>query len=94
MALSRSDHKRIALSIAAELKKVIGGANGDRLLAKRKGRMAPPAPPADEDSDMDAMMADMAGPQETPAEDDADVFGKAIPSFRRKKGSKGFPPKK
>ena len=36
MALDRSDHKRIALSIAKELHRVLSDANGARIHARHK----------------------------------------------------------
>ncbi len=63
MALSHGDHKRIALSIAQELQKVLHGANGQRILAKHKARIAPDGdePPGtpEEPEGYDEMMAEM-----------------------------------
>jgi hypothetical protein len=45
MALTHSDHKRIASTIAQELKRVLSDANGQRVLAKHQARIGPKAPP-------------------------------------------------
>ena len=41
MALTHSDHKRIAMTIAQELKRVLSDANGQRVLAKHQARIGP-----------------------------------------------------
>lgn len=95
MALTHGDHKRIALGIAAELRKVLGSANGNRLAAKHKARMSPmeamhPGPPegdmgdgADMDDIFERMAQDQAGEK-----DDS-----TAPPFKSKKPQVGrLPP--
>ena len=60
MPLSRADHKRIALSVGAELKRVLSAHNGERLAAKHKARKAPkpPEPKEGEAEDLEEALSD------------------------------------
>lgn len=92
MALSHADHKRIALTIASEIKKVLSVHNGERLQKKHQARVAPPKPegvPGHEGSEgMDEMIAEM---DTEPAEGaPADLSEEKRPPFKKGK----FPPRR
>ncbi len=61
MALTRSDHKRIALNVAGELKRELSKLNGERVLAKHKARLANTVDTTSEpdDDDVNAALSDM-----------------------------------
>lgn len=77
MALTRADHKRIALHVADELKKVLSAKNGERILAKHKARTAPKAPPPPEpgEPDADDLESALAAPPGEPMESDDAMEG-------------------
>ena len=64
MALDRSDHKRIAQTIAQELQRVLGDSNGQRVIGRHQQRlMGPPHSPDPteaEPEDLDDMMQEMS----------------------------------
>lgn len=73
MALTRADHKRIALSVAEGLKKALSQHNGERLLAKHKARMGKPPVEAEPDADDSDLESALAGPPGTMDEDEPEM---------------------
>ena len=94
MALDRSDHKRIALSIAKELHRVLSDANGARIHARHKARIAPAAPVTEppDDPEMDDMLSSMDS--EDPMHERSEAPDFEAEEHAKAKGKRPFPPRR